>query len=176
MLIVRIITMILITFSHYHASSNDAKEDVALIVIDDFFAQLENTLNSRDIKKIKDYYEFYANTDAVFIKKSFLFDKNAIKIAESDLSMNKKDFVNYTLQSVMDPSFYSATIKVNKKSRENSILLQATVEIEEKARKNHVEMNIISICNYYLENKNKDIYISSMSCQENIQKIDGSQF
>jgi len=95
-----ILTLSLLSFSSYAQNSDEMS-------IRQFFLKKQSVMNSRYTNELKDFFNFYIDSSARFVKASYLIDPNNTKkvIAQENLSMGKEEYIAY-LQDIIRPLSY----------------------------------------------------------------------
>ena len=99
-----------IAFAQTEVVNNEKISDA----VTHFFKQVENISNRTMAREVKDFYSFYAKSDALFVKESFMLDENNNITNQDKLEMNKEQYIEYLLNVLQKPQKYSVAIKVLK--------------------------------------------------------------
>ncbi len=149
----------------------------------EFIAQIDALMNRKNMEEITEFYKFYSDKKATFIKESALVDPNDpdIVIATESLDMNVDQYIKYLKGILSTPSKYSYSsnidsIVLNESDRTAAVKLTAQDSSvsygrdDEQKRDYSSYVITTSNCNYSLTYKSAHYYLLGMRCAEKINK------
>lgn len=130
----------------------------------DMIAQFGAVVNTKDYSTIKNFMDFYADSNARFIKDSILYDPyipNKV-VAQEKIDLLKDEFVKYITSLVVAPLEYAMVLRVKSITNPRPRLIVAEVVIEE-----------VAISNLHDDASNPEVASinKTLSTESNIKKI-----
>ena len=114
--------------------------------------QMSNVINTKDPRKITEFFNYYASPKATFIKKSVLINPtdNRSEEAREDIALTRDEYVKYLLSLLEPTSQYAMQAEV----------LSVEAALEEGYSISSVAINEVAV--YKIKNKeDKDVYIKT---------------
>lgn len=171
-----VLTLVLMTNAAYAAKVTS--DDISQMV-----GRMQTVMNQRSPAGIDKFFGFYADSEARFLKTSYLVspDDNNKVLAEESLDMSRKEYIEYLKTILGPPSKYGYQATVNSVKMDDAVNqalvsystqeygLSYTVDKEYNLT-DGVTSLIRSNCNMIISYASSDIVILSINCAEKIMK------
>ncbi|MFI4983754.1 MAG: hypothetical protein ACHP6I_00980 [Rickettsiales bacterium] len=153
-------------------------DDVAQLI-----TRMQTIMNRRDAESFQTFFGYYADSEARFLKTSYLVDANDPKtiLAQESLNMDRKQYIAY-LDTILNPPskyVYQATINsiAMDDSKSQALISYSTQEyatnslFDDSHHRIGEEVSLIHAnCNMIASYSGSDVVILSINCSEKISK------
>lgn len=176
---VRVFAVLVLVFLANTASAVKITQDDIIQMV----GRMQSIMNQRTISGIEKYFGYYADSEARFLKTSYLVDPdNSEKIlAQESLNMSRDEYIKY-IKNILNPPtnyVYKATVNsvkmddiVNQALVSYSTQEYATINVLDSTYNKVAEETslIRSNCNMIVDYNSTDIVILSINCAEKITR------
>ena len=152
--------------------------------VDYLFNQMNNIMNRRDPREVKNFFMYSSKPEAKFLKTSYLLDPKDFSktIDQESIDMKPAEYVEYINNIIQIPRRYAykATIQtVELKETEGLAYVSASIQdgaiIYKTDRDTMLDYQLSVVtsanCNFALRYENGRFYFLAMNCVEKINKM-----
>lgn len=152
--------------------------------VDYLFNQMNNVMNRRDPREVKNFFTYSSKPQARFVKTSYLVDPKDLSktIDQESIDMSTTEYVDYINNIIQIPKRYAykATVQtVDLRESEGIAYVSAAIQdgaIIMKTDKDTMldyQLSVVTAanCNFALRYENGRFYFLAMNCVEKINKM-----